>query len=238
MDHRRHHQQRDHDQRQEEPQADQPQHHQCAIQQAALRRPAHHHRDAAAVLVADHHPGHVQVGRYQRTQLGGAQCRQAGQQRRVDGRQRAALQPCTAIIHCGKPQVAAGTRVELLPACFIQHQPAAFAVHGVGRALGHEHVHAPGVLVAPGQDQRDDGEQHREGLRQEQPPRQPQRDRTDRSCHLRPPPAGSRRRGSRGSPRLPRPAAVPCAALRYARLVHWTGSHHRTRTPPLPAHCG
>ncbi len=65
VDHGRHHQQRDHDQRQEEPQADQAQHHQRAIQQPALRCPAHHHRDAPPILVADHHPRHVQIGRHQ-----------------------------------------------------------------------------------------------------------------------------------------------------------------------------
>src|SRR2546427_1518442 len=38
------------------PQADQAQHHQRAIQQPALWSATDHHRDAAPLFVADHHP--------------------------------------------------------------------------------------------------------------------------------------------------------------------------------------
>ncbi|KAG1317111.1 hypothetical protein G6F62_013083 [Rhizopus arrhizus] len=176
--------------------------------------------------------------RHQRTEFGGTQRRQPRQQRRVDGRNRAAFQPDALVIDRREPEIASRIRVQPAPARFIQHQPAALTVHGLGHRLGHEHVHAPGVLVTPGQDQRNHREQHGECLREEQAPGQAERDGTDRTRHLRPPPAGSRRPGSRGSPRPPRPAEAPCAAWKCAHRAHWTGSHRQSRIPPLPAHCG
>ncbi len=195
MDDRRHHQQGDHDQWQEEPEADQPQHHQRAIHQPALGCATGHHGDAAAVLVAHHHPRDIQIGRHQRSDFSGTQCRQSRQQRRVQRRHLAALQPEATVIDGHEPQVATGALVQRLPARLVQHQVRALAVHRLGHVLGGEHVHAPGFLVTPGKDQRHHGEQHGECLCQEQAPRQAKGDRTDLPGHLRSPPAGSRRHG-------------------------------------------